>query len=34
MRAEKGTADAGTVQANCAGQPGSLKEFRQIEVKL
>ena len=34
IRAEKGAADAGTVHAYCAGQPGSLVEFRHSDVKL
>jgi hypothetical protein len=34
IRAEKGAADAGAVHAYCAGQPGSVVEFRHSDVKL
>jgi hypothetical protein len=34
MRAENGAAEAGTMHANCAGQPGSVDEFRHSEVEL
>jgi hypothetical protein len=34
IRAEKGGAAAGTSHANCAGQPGSVEEFRHSDVEL
>jgi hypothetical protein len=34
IRAEKGAADAGTVHAYCAGQPGSVVAFRHNDIKL
>jgi hypothetical protein len=33
-RAEKGAAAGGTVQANCAGHPGLLAEFRHNSFEL
>jgi hypothetical protein len=34
MLVENGAVEAGTVHANCAGQPGSLVEFLHSDVKL
>jgi hypothetical protein len=34
MRAENGGCDAGTVQANWAGQPGSVDAFLHSDVEL